>query len=251
MMIRFLLLFAFCALVCGCAREDVDEMSPLCKELDAWEKKLQTYSVEQLESLVSEDFRRIVAEGERDSRQRARLSLVYFELIDKHDKKMHPARSEETQWEIFKDGSVRAISGVRGDLVVPSQVDGIPVKRINGCIGYGNKYLRSVVISEGIEAMSGSSFYECSLRTLKLPSTLKKIASGSFYSCPALRSVYFAEGIEEIEDNCFRYCNSLEKIVLPTTLKKLGTNCFADCPNLKEIRYRDGRVLQRENEAQR
>lgn len=246
MTIRSLIMVAVCAFVCGCAREDVDEMSPLCKELDAWEKKLQTYSFEQLENLVSEDFRGIAAGGERDSRQRARLSLIYFELMDRHDKKMHPARSEETQWKIFKDGSLTATSGVRGDVVVPSQVDGIPVKCLCENIAIGNKFLRSVVISEGVESMQSSSFYECSLRTLKLPSTLKRIESGSFYSCPALRSVYFAEGIEEIGDNCFRYCNSLEKIVLPTTLKKLGKSCFADCPNLKEIRYRDGRVLKLE-----
>lgn len=250
-MIRSLLLFAFCALVCGCAREDVDEMSPLCKELDAWEKKLQTYSFEQVENLVNEDFRRIAAGETRDSRQKVVLTLTYLEFLDRCDMKMHPTRSDETHWEILEDGSLTTTSGVYGDVVIPNQVNGVSVKHLCESIAIENKFLRSVVISEGIESMQTSSFYGCSIRTLKLPSTLKRVESGSFYSCPALRSVFFAEGIEEIGDDCFRYCHSLEKIVLPSTLKKLGKNCFADCPNLKEIRYRDGRVLQRENEAQR
>ena len=50
-----------------------------------------------------------------------------------------------------------------------------------------------------------------------------------------IKSVRFAEGIEDIGDNALRNHTSLEKIYFPESLKSIGTNAFAGCTGLTEV----------------
>lgn len=102
------------------------------------------------------------------------------------------------------------------------------------------------VVPEGVEilcafAFGSSSAYgnSCPLRTVSLPSTLKKIGSYAFAHCKHLESLVIPQGVEEIESNAFEGCASLKSITFPSTLKKLGTFCFDGCTSLEKIIIKD------------
>ena len=86
-----------------------------------------------------------------------------------------------------------------------------------------NLDLKGVVMTE----MPNEQFYDNdTLRSVVLPSTLKKLGNYAFASCSKLNSATLPEGLEEIGNYAFNYCDSLSQINLPTTLKKLGNYVF-------------------------
>ena len=68
-----------------------------------------------------------------------------------------------------------------------------------------------------------------------LPSTLREIASGTFWKCRNLKSVRFAEGLERIGEDAFRK-TGLGSVDLPVSLKSVDEGTFDDCGDL-EVRY--------------
>lgn len=56
-----------------------------------------------------------------------------------------------------------------------------------------------------------------------------------FFSCSSLATVYLENGIEEICEEAFGFCISLESIVIPISLKNIGDRAFLDCEELKKV----------------
>ena len=76
-----------------------------------------------------------------------------------------------------------------------------------------------------------SNFSECpQLTTVKLPLTMKCIASEAFKHCELLKNITLTDSIEEIRYGAFEKCLSLDKIIIPASVKTIGGNAFADCP---------------------
>lgn len=130
----------------------------------------------------------------------------------------------------------------------------------------------------GLTQIGKSTFNGCvNLATLKLPTTLTKILTGSFYKVPAnfellmpnaasdalssaggafarsgVTKVVIGGEATSIEGNdtiewlngvglgAFSLCNSLEEVILPDTMKVLGSNSFAKCPVLVKINLPEG-----------
>lgn len=87
-----------------------------------------------------------------------------------------------------------------------------------------------------------SSFYKNAvLEEVELPKSILNLGYGVFQECTNLRTVIFQEGteLENIENNLFRGCESLERIVLPPlrpysgTSYYLGSYLFYGCKGLK------------------
>ena len=55
-----------------------------------------------------------------------------------------------------------------------------------------------------------------------------------------ITSVQFKEGLQNIGDNAFDGCKSLESIKLPSTLVEIGFSAFYGCRNLKEVTFNEG-----------
>lgn len=100
-----------------------------------------------------------------------------------------------------------------GDLVIPSVIDGLPVRKI---IPY--------------------AFSTCQkLRSVHIPSSVREIGDHAFNWCTSLTNVTFDEGVSLIGDCAFTNCVCLESIVLPKSLKRIGRGCFARCDSLDHI----------------
>ena len=76
---------------------------------------------------------------------------------------------------------------------------------------------------------------------ITLPSTLKRIETGTFGSCERLRSVEIPHGVEYIGYLCF-YESGIKEIRLSSTLKEMDENVFK-AANLKTIWVEEGCTL--------
>lgn len=74
------------------------------------------------------------------------------------------------------------------------------------------------------------------IQEVRIPGNTLKIGKSAFKNCTNLKSVYFSEGLQSIEDEAFEN-TALESVTLPHSLAFLGKDVFKDCKNLKSIQY--------------
>ena len=99
-----------------------------------------------------------------------------------------------------------------------------------------------VVIPEGVSEIADYCFQNCTaLKSIKLPSTLKKIGNNAFYNS-GISSIEIPDSVTEIGVAAFGNCSSLVSVKLPSTLKKIGNRAFADCRLLESIVIPEGVV---------
>jgi len=111
------------------------------------------------------------------------------------------------------------------------------------------RLISSVTFPEGLEEIGDSAFEQfvsgaemgygftngretyTRIKSIKLPSTLKKIGRAAFIACDAVTSITFAPGcsIEAIGDETFAACTHLKSIVLPETVLSVGKDAFTEC----------------------
>ena len=92
------------------------------------------------------------------------------------------------------------------------------------------------VVAIGVEAFAN---YD-GLRTLTIPSSVKRIARAAFRNCERLATVNFEEGCEYLGDFCFANCESLRTVNLPYSLRVIDDGAFMDCAFLQKIVIPDG-----------
>lgn len=99
-------------------------------------------------------------------------------------------------------------------LNVPSDINGIPVNRIEKNAFKNNLSLTSVTLAPGV-----ALGYDC------------------FAGCANLRSVRLPDSLTSIGDGAFADCVSLESVDLPASLTSIGNHAFAGCTKLTTIEY--------------
>lgn len=81
------------------------------------------------------------------------------------------------------------------------------------------KKIKKVVIKKGVTSVSEEAFYQCKkLKTVKLPSTLKKIDYESFTGT-ALTEVTIPASVKKIGQNAFAGCKKLKRVTMPGNFK--------------------------------
>ena len=170
----------------------------------------------------------------------------------------------KTEYYIFSQGQIMGYVGSKGNLVIPSQIDGATVKSIVNGAFTNNKNivsvvlpstlevidemafcgcdkLESVTIPEGVKIIGNGAFEDCiSLKTVKIPSTAGMIYGSTFKGCKSLTEVTFSEGNISVCESMFENCTMLEAVNLPSTIKTIGENAFLNCSSLTEIALPDG-----------
>ena len=94
----------------------------------------------------------------------------------------------------------------RGELVIPSEIEGLPVTSI------------------GFQA-----FRLCQvLDEITIPDGVNSIGKQAFNMCRRLKSITIPEGVTSIGDSAFRFCIRLTSITLPNSLTSIGEWAFAN-----------------------
>lgn len=96
--------------------------------------------------------------------------------------------------------------------------------------------LNQLVVPEGITSIAESLFSSNrTLKTVKLPSTLKTIGSSAFMSS-GVEEMTIPDGVESIPHGLFYHCENLKKCTLGSGIKNISNQVFEHCTQLSEIR---------------
>jgi hypothetical protein len=105
------------------------------------------------------------------------------------------------------DTDTRSIIGYTGKptyVVIPEEIDGVPVENIDDSV-----------------------FESCSsLTSITLPGTIKKLGYRVFTSCRKLENVVIQNGTEEIDATSFRNCTSLKRIEIPDSVTTINVTVW-------------------------
>jgi len=157
---------------------------------------------------------------------------------------------------------VLAYYGQRPEVIVPEEVDGFPVREIAPEAFRANRYMRSLVIPEGVAVIGRAAFSSCSvlskvilpesvssigenafascpkLSSINLPSSLEVIKAGTFFECLSLSAISLPPKLAAIEGSrqgAFEHCDSLSSIALPDSLSSIGEAAFYRCASLVSV----------------
>ena len=143
------------------------------------------------------------------------------------------------EWAYAGDDGVATITGVRpawGEVVIPSVINGIPVKSIGSWAFEGCSGLTSVTIPEGVMRIEDGTFAACSgLTSVTIPSSVAKICYVAFSGCSGLKSVTISKGVTSIGNGAFSECSGLTEVTIPEGVTSIGSTAFRDCSGLTSV----------------
>lgn len=127
--------------------------------------------------------------------------------------------------------------GTGEHLIIPSYIGKKKVVKIGNSAFKNKKYLKSVIISEGITEINDFAFSGCSsLRRIVLPKSLRSIGYEAFRSCTQIVKVRIPCNVSYIGKYCFYQCRNLEEAVFETGVEQIiGYACFSQCTRLKNV----------------
>ena len=104
-----------------------------------------------------------------------------------------------------------------------------------------NGNLDTLIIKSGIEIIGEGAFYDnYSLRSVKLPTSLKTIAKEAFHNC-RIDSLIIPEGVDSIAEGAFRYqYGNMRALSLPKSLRTIGREAFYYCYGFKSMAIPEG-----------
>lgn len=149
-------------------------------------------------------------------------------------------------YEVAADYSSVLILRYKGkdtDVVIPSEIEGIPVTELSASAFINNKRVECVIIPDSVVSLMGRAytgndgvFRGCTaLKTVVIPETITVLPEGCFYGCSSLEDIVLPSGIKEIPSFAFYKCTSLTSIVVPDGVTSIGRNAFGGCTSLEDF----------------
>ncbi|MDE6832626.1 MAG: leucine-rich repeat protein [Ruminococcus sp.] len=129
------------------------------------------------------------------------------------------------------------------EVVIPEEIDGIPVTSIGFLAFADNRKLKSIVIPDSITNIDNSAFWACTeMTSLTLSKNLTYIPADAFAHC-GLTSVVIPEGVKTIGTNAFAYCFDLESVEIPDSVERIDEEAFFYTPWLDEKKKENPLVI--------
>jgi len=129
-------------------------------------------------------------------------------------------------------------TAISGDVVVPSMIEGYPVKAIGNFAFQSCEFMESITLPDTITSIGGYAISYCtSLTRVEMPPVLEAFGSAVFNGCTNLADIEIPVGVVTIGEYTFRNCTSLESVQLPETVTSIARYAFEGCSNLTEINF--------------
>lgn len=121
-------------------------------------------------------------------------------------------------------------------VVIPAEIDGLPVTAIADYTFDNLENLSSVTIPEGVTTIGKDAFSCCyKLTDISLPESLTAIGNSAFYECTALEQITLPDALETIGENAFYGCTALTSVTIPDRVTSIGYQTFAVCTHLSDV----------------
>jgi len=152
--------------------------------------------------------------------------------------------------DLSKSGDAITITGYTGNVtkvVLPAEIEGIPVRTIGSSAFRNNKNITSIVIpntvttiDNGASTAAVGAFSGCSnLSSVTLSNSLTKIGSNAFASCSKLTSIVIPNSVTSIGESAF-LDTGLDSVAIPDSVTSIGNSAFAYCKSLTTINIPNG-----------
>lgn len=102
--------------------------------------------------------------------------------------------------------------------------------------------LKHVRFNDGLSYIGNEAFYNCDIRELLIPNSVKEIGVRCFVDNINMKVLKLSENLETINEGTFMYCLSLEELSFPKNLKTIGKKAFCNAETGAEIKK--GNVLK-------
>lgn len=151
---------------------------------------------------------------------------VYYAWTEAEDS----VNYDDIRYDLFSDHAVVKYCGEKkGDVVIPSEIEGLPVTKIFDGAFYSED-ITSITLPDTIDELSSHMCTGCiALKSIRLPANIKSIPEFAFDGCKFLEEIEIPSGVTEIGRSAFDSCRSLKKADLPEKLEKLDMSAFSDC----------------------
>jgi hypothetical protein len=138
----------------------------------------------------------------------------------------------------ISDGEVTITEyiGEGGDVVIPNEIEGLPVTRIDVEVFAWKHNLTSVIIGDNVRIIRNRAFVSCrGLISVTIPDSVQHIGQQAFASCYSLSSVSMGNSVFVIASQAFERCESLTSINIPNSVTYIGEFAFSRCKSLTSI----------------
>lgn len=166
--------------------------------------------------------------------------------------------SGDFQYIILSDGTaeIHDYLGLAAALVIPAELDGIPVSSIGYNAFNLSDSLISVTIPEGVTSIAAQAFSVCrALTDVTLPDSLASIGSNPFESCTVLRNIHISadhpllatiDGVlfnkAEKKLICYPMALAAEAYSIPQGIRIIGAYAFSGNSHLTTVTIPDSVV---------
>ena len=139
---------------------------------------------------------------------------------------------------LFSDSYAFLIDGssAGGDLSLPSDVGGKPIRVIADRAFYNCTSLTSVTIPNSVTSIGDYAFWNCTgLTSITIPNSVTSIGDYAFYNCSSLTSATIGNSVTSIGNFAFGYCTSLTSVTIGNSVTSIGGYAFYLCTSLTNI----------------
>ncbi|MBR1938587.1 MAG: leucine-rich repeat domain-containing protein [Spirochaetales bacterium] len=182
----------------------------------------------------------------------------------------------DIDWTITVEGEITPTnkSEVIGEIVIPSEVDGITVTSIGWNAFSGCTKLTSITIPDSVTSIGEEAFSDCTSLmnvyassllswcnidfgysesnpmcyasnlylngklfsgSVEIPAGVSVISHNRFRNCSSITSITIPDSVTSIDFEAFAGCTSLESITIPNSVTNIGWGAFSDCTSLKIV----------------
>lgn len=119
-----------------------------------------------------------------------------------------------------------------------STFDGVLYDKVGKKLLMCPKAKDTITFNEACEEISELAFYNCSIKSLYIPETIKKIGERAFEDCENLTDVFTGDNVETIPEMCFFGAGSLN-VTLGKNTKYIGNSCF-EFSDVQIVKWNEG-----------
>jgi len=98
----------------------------------------------------------------------------------------------------------------------------------------------TVRVPDTVKTVATRAFYMCTRMTgVSLPKSVEEIGWESFMYCEALKEVTIPGGVKQVPHSAFKYCIALESLTLEEGVEQIAESAFESCEFLRELNLPD------------
>ncbi|MDR0983711.1 MAG: leucine-rich repeat protein [Ruminococcus sp.] len=154
-----------------------------------------------------------------------------------------PEVISDFEYTVTSDGEVTitGYTGVGGNLILPSEIEDLPVTAIGAGAFADCTVLDSIIIRADVEVIGDNAFENCTnLTYVDMSNRVTKIGNSAFKGCSNLTEVDLSDDLTEIGEQAFAGCNLMGKVTVPSGVKTVPNEIFAGNKYLEEIVFEEG-----------